>query len=134
MEAIGGFRGELRSGKLAGTLSVAVAVLLFSVGAARADSGLRPADAESTLGNLQYRCLLQPLCPLSAANYDNLKSAIAGERNSQFLLGLNLIDGDRAPIDRKAGLEWIAKAAEAGAPPAARYVGNKMPKGEAGQG
>jgi TPR repeat protein len=43
---------------------------------------------------------------------------------------LNLITGDGVPTDRKAGLEWVVKAAEAGAPLAARYVENKLQNGE----
>jgi len=71
------------------------------------------------LGSLRYRCVLQVLCPLSAANYDTLQRAIAGERGNQFLLGLNLISGDGVATDRKAGLEWIVKSAEGGLPMAA---------------
>jgi hypothetical protein len=69
-------------------------------------AGLGAADAEKTLDSLRYMCALQVLCPLSAANYDTLTRAIEGERCNQFLLGLNLISGDGAPTDRKAGLEW----------------------------
>jgi TPR repeat protein len=130
IDAGGGFSGELMSGKLTRTLSVAVAALLLAPGAARADSGLGPADAEKTLGSLRYLCVVQSLCPLSAANYDTLKRAIAGQRDNQFLLGFNLITGDGVPTDRKAGLEWVVKAAEAGAPLAARYVENKLQNGE----
>lgn len=118
------------SGKLARPLIVAVAISLLLSGAARADSGLRPADAERTLSNLRYVCVLQTLCPLSAANYDTLKRAIAGKRDSQFLLGLNLIRGDGVATDRKAGMEWVVKAAEAGAPLAVSYVENKLRNGE----
>jgi TPR repeat protein len=121
---------ELMSKKLTRTLSLAATGLLLAAGAVRADSGLGPADAENTLGSLHYRCALQVLCPLSAANYDTLKKAIAGERGNQFFLGLNLISGDGAPMDRKAGLAWIAKAAEAGLPFAARYVDDKLRNGE----
>ena len=118
------------SGKLARTLGATVAALLLSAGAARADSGLGPTDAEKTLGSMRYMCVLSWLCPLSAANYDTLKQAIAGERGNQFFLGLNQISGDGAPMDRKAGLAWIAKAAEAGLPFAARYVDDKLRNGE----
>jgi TPR repeat protein len=118
------------SGKLTRTLGATVAALLFSAGAARADSGLGPADAEKTLGSMRYMCVLSWLCPLSAADYDTLKQAIAGERGNQFFLGLNLISGDGVPMDRQAGLEWIAKSAEAGLPFAARYVEDKLQNGE----
>jgi TPR repeat protein len=118
------------SGKLTRTLSVAVAASLLAAGAARADSGLGPADAEKTLGSLRYLCVVQSLCPLSAVNYDTLKRAIAGQRDNQFLLGLNLITDDGVPTDRAAGLEWVVKAAEAGAPLAARHVENKLQSGE----
>ena len=47
-------------------LVVALAALLSSVIAARAESGLGPDQAESTLGGLRYQCLLQFTCPLSA--------------------------------------------------------------------
>ena len=104
--------------------------MLLAAGAVRADSGLGPTDAEKTLGSMRYMCVLSWLCPLSAANYDTLKQAIAGERGNQFFLGLNLISGDGAPMDRKAGLAWIAKAAEAGLPFAARYVDDKLRNGE----
>jgi TPR repeat protein len=130
IDAVGGFSGELMSGKLTRTLSVAVAALLVSAGAARADSGLGPAEAEKTLGSLRYLCVVQALCPLNAANYDTLKRAIAGQRDNQFLLGLNLISGDGVPTDRKAGLEWVVKSAEAGSPLAARYVEHKLQNGE----
>lgn len=76
--------------------------MLVAAGAARADSGLGPADAEKTLGSLRYLCVVQSLCPLSAANYDTLKHAIAGQRDNQFLLGLNLINGEGVPTDRTA--------------------------------
>lgn len=117
-------------GKLASALSGTLVALFLSAGAARAESGLGPADAEKTLGNLKYLCLVQSLCPLSAANYDTLKRAIAGQRDNQFLLGLNLMQGDGVPLDRTAGTAWIVKAAEAGAPLAARYVENRLQDGE----
>jgi hypothetical protein len=41
------------SAKLSRTLSGMVAGLVLSAGTARADSGLRPADAEKTLGSLR---------------------------------------------------------------------------------
>jgi len=118
------------SGKLTRILHMAVAALLASAGAARADSDLGPADAEKTLGNLKYICVLQSLCPLSAVNYDTLKRAIAGQRDNQFLLGLNLINGSGVPTDRMAGMAWVVKAAEAGAPLAVSYVENKLQNGE----
>jgi hypothetical protein len=62
--------------------------LLLSAGAARADSGLGPGDAEKTLGSLRYLCVRQWRCPLSAADLDTLKRAIAGQRDDQFLRAL----------------------------------------------
>jgi len=118
------------SGKLTRALSGTLVALLLSAGAARADSGLGPGDAEKTLGTLRYLCIVQSLCPLSAANYETLKRAIAGQRDNQLLLGLNLLRGDGVPVDRKAGVEWVVKAAEAGAPLAARYVEYKLQDGE----
>jgi TPR repeat protein len=73
---------------------------------------------------------MQFTCPLSAGNYDTLKGAIAGRSNDQFLLGLNLLSGEGAPYDRKAGLAWIAKSAEAGFPLAADWVERKLQSGE----
>jgi hypothetical protein len=89
------------SGKLTRALSGTLVALLLSAGAARADSGLGPGDAEKTLGTLRYLCIVQSLCPLSAANYETLKRAIAGQRDNQLLLGLNLLRGDGVPVDRK---------------------------------
>jgi TPR repeat protein len=116
--------------KLARACGLALAALLSTVGAARADSGFGPADAEKTLGRLRYLCLTQSLCPLTAKNYETLKRAVAGHRDDQYLLGLNLILGDGVPTDRIAGMAWVVKAAEAGAPLAARYVQGKLQDGE----
>ena len=119
------------SGKLTRIFSVAFAGLALSAGVPRADSGLGPADAETTLASLRYyMCPLPVLCPLSAANYDTLKRAVAGERGNQMLLGLSLISGDGVPRDRKAGLEWIVRSAEAGLPMAAGYVERGLQNGE----
>jgi TPR repeat protein len=112
------------------TLAVAVALALTSAAAQAQSSGLGPADAEKTLSSLQYTCLLPALCPLSDENYAGLKRALAGDRESQFWLGYSLLNGRGAPSDRKAGLAWIAKAAEAGLPQAVRYVENKLQDGE----
>src|SRR5262245_66213058 len=109
---------------------VALIAVLASPNAARADSRLGPAEAESPLGRLSYLCVLQATCPLSAGNYDTLKRAVAGERGSQFLLGLNLMSGDGVPVDQAAGTAWIAKAAEAGVPAAAEWVQRRLQNGE----
>jgi TPR repeat protein len=113
-------------------MAAIVTVLAMVLGAApaRAASGLGPADAEKTLGRLSYVCMVQSLCPLTAENYETLKRAVAGQRDNEYLLGLNLITGDGMPTDRTAGMEWVVKAAEAGAPLAARYVENKLQNGE----
>ncbi len=112
------------------TSIVAFAAMAFSAGAVRAQSGLGPAEAESTLGSLRYRCALQALCPLSAHSYDLLTRAVAGERVSQHFFGLKLYGGDGAPLDRKAGLAWIARAAEAGMPTAADWIQRRQENGE----
>jgi TPR repeat protein len=109
--------------------SVALAVALLVAGPAHADSGMGPADAEGTLGSLRYQCLLKALCPLSAANYDSLKGAVAGKRGDQFLIGYSLLKGDGAPLDLKAGTAWIAKAAEGGLPHAAAWIEREMQNG-----
>jgi TPR repeat protein len=109
--------------------SVIFAAVLPLAGPARADSGLRPADAQSTLDGLKYQCLLEALCPLSAGNYESLRGAIAGKRGDQFMLGLSLMKGDGAPLDPKAGTEWIVKAAEAGMPYAVEWVDHQMRNG-----
>jgi TPR repeat protein len=116
--------------ELARASGLALAALLLTVVVARADSGVGPADAEKTLGRLRYLCLLQFLCPLSAENYETLQRAVAGHRDDEYLLGLNLILGDGMLTDRAAGMAWVVKAAEAGAPLAARYVENKLQNGE----
>jgi TPR repeat protein len=58
-----------------------------------------------------------------------LKGAIAGTRGDQFILGLSLLKGNGAPLDRRAGTEWIVKAAEAGMPYAAQWVDHEMRNG-----
>ena len=88
---------QVMSGRLVRILSGALAALLFSVGTARADSGLGPATAESTLGSLRYKCALQALCPLGEGMYDTLKRALAGSRVDQLLFGLALVDGRDVP-------------------------------------
>jgi TPR repeat protein len=118
-------------GTRARILSLALLALLLSAVVARAQSGLGPADAQDTLsGTLRYRCALQALCPLSSLNYDMLKRAAAGEREAQFYVGLNLYNGDDAPLDRKAGLAWMVRSAESGMPVAAEWVEHRMQNGE----
>jgi hypothetical protein len=97
--------------ELTRTCGLVLAALLSTAGAARADSGLGPADAEKTLGRLGYLCMIQSLCPLTAANYATLKRAVAGHRDDEYLLGLNLIHGDGLPTDHIAGVAWVVKAA-----------------------
>jgi TPR repeat protein len=116
--------------ELTRTCGLVLAALLSTAGAARADSGLGPADAEKTLGRLGYLCMIQSLCPLTAANYATLKRAVAGHRDDEYLLGLNLIHGDGLPTDHIAGVAWVVKAAEAGAPLAAGYVERHLQNGE----
>jgi TPR repeat protein len=118
------------AGQLARASFLALAALLLTAGSARADSGLGPAEAEKTLGHLGIVCVIQATCPLTAANLDTLKRAVAGDRDNAYLFGLNLILGDGAPVDRVAGMAWVVKAAEAGAPLAVDYVERKLQNGE----
>ncbi len=118
------------SGRFVRILSGALAALLLLVGTARADSGLGPATAESTLGSLKYQCALQVMCPLGEGKYDMLKRAIAGNRVDQLLFGLALVDGRDVPRDDAAGKGWIAKAAEAGHPAAAEWIQHRLRNGE----
>ena len=117
------------SGKLARAFGGTLAALLLSAGAVRAETGLGPADAEKTLHDLRYVCMLPALCPLTADAIDSLKRAIAGQRGSQFLVGLNLLTGDGVAMDRKAGMDWGVKSAEAGLPAAARYIEHELQNG-----
>jgi TPR repeat protein len=105
------------------------AVLLFVGGARAEEGGLGPADAEKTLHSLRLVCALRALCPIADGTIDSLRGAIAGQRGSQFLFGLKLLKGDGVSSDRKAGLEWIVKAAEVGLPAAARYVEHELQDG-----
>jgi hypothetical protein len=104
--------------RLARGCGLAIAAMLATAGAARADFGLGPADAEKTLGQLRYLCILQSLCPLTAANYATLKGAVAGDRYDEYSLGRNLLLGDGVATDHDAGVAWVATAAEAGVPQA----------------
>ncbi len=49
-------------GKLTRALGGTLVSLLVSVGAAHADFGLGPGDAEKTLGSLRYLCIVPSLC------------------------------------------------------------------------
>lgn len=120
--------GVLSSSRAFGA-GVALAASLCAAGPACADSAMGPADAESALGSLRYKWMLETLCPLSAANYDSLKGAVAGKRGDQFLIGYSLMKGDGAPLDRKAGIAWIAKAAEGGLPHAVAWIEREMQNG-----
>ena len=109
---------------------VLAAALLSTAGAARADSGLGPADAEKTLGRLGYLCMIQSLCPLTAANYATLKRAVAGHRDDEYHLGLNLIHGDGLPTDHIAGGPGSPRRPNRAAPLAAGYVERHLQNGE----
>lgn len=108
----------------------ALAALLLPAGMAHADSGLGPASAEGSLGSLRYKCAVQVLCPLGEGRYEMLKEALAGDRVSQLLFGLALVDGRGVPRDAAAGEAWIAKAAEGGHPAAEEWIQQRMRNGE----
>jgi TPR repeat protein len=111
-------------------LSLALAGLFLPALAAHAQSGLGPADAQATLGSLRYKCALAALCPLSSFNYSQLERAVGGDRVAQYFVGLNLTKGEGVPLDRQAGLAWIAKSAEAGMPLAADWIERGLQNGE----
>jgi TPR repeat protein len=109
---------------------VLVAAWVCTANAALADSGLGPRQLESTLARLRYQCAMQFTCPVSEADYGILQGAASGRLGDQFLLGLKLVSGDGVPQDRKAGVAWIASAAEAGHPFAADWIERKLQSGE----
>jgi TPR repeat protein len=131
-QAFLGWEGRLRTSivVLAGLL---VAVLLPSTVVARGPAArfsIAPNDAPATMEGLQLMCLLPATCPMNSDNYDTLKKALKGDLYSQYVIGLNLIQGEGVPMDGKAGRQWIVLAAEAGFPPAVRYVEKGLQNGE----
>ena len=119
----------MRTRKILTPFFAALAMLLVA-GAARAESGYAPADAEKTFKGMGWVCMIQTLCPLTRANYDTFKRAVEGHRDDRYLLGLQLHTGDGFPTDRDGGTQWIAIAAEQGAALAVMYAENHMQNGE----
>ena len=58
-----------------------------------------------------------------------IKRAIAHDRAAQYLLALTLLTGDGLPQDRDTAMIWMARAAEAGDPDAARDVAARIRNG-----
>ncbi len=70
------------------------------------------------------------LCPVSDNVLDTIKQALANDRSAEYLLGLTLDIGDDLPRDLKAGVAWIARAAELGDPDAARNIASRLRNGQ----
>jgi len=90
-----------------------------------------PANIKESYRLLSTICLVRPLCPVSSDALDQMKGAIAGDSGAEYLLGLTLLTGDGLPQDRRAGLEWVARAAEHGEPGAARDISDRLRNGAA---
>jgi TPR repeat protein len=120
----------MRTRKILTPLVAALAILLVAVGAARAESGYAPANAEKTFKGMGWTCMIQTLCPLTKANYATFQRAVEGHRDDRYLLGLLLRTGDGFPTDRDGGTQWIALAAAQGAALAVMYAENRMQNGE----
>ena len=114
-------------------LVLLLAACLPSTSEARGPAGtlsLGPTEAGDAMEQLQFFCLIDATCPIKSENYDYLKKALKGDHFSQYMIGLRLVDGNGVPTDGKAGRRWIVLAAEAGFPPAVRYVEHAMQNGE----
>jgi len=90
-----------------------------------------PANIEHTYSHLKWLCMLHALCPVNDKAMALIKQVLANDRSAEYLLGLTLLVGDDLPMDRKAGVTWIARAAEAGDPDAARDIAARLRNGEA---
>jgi TPR repeat protein len=96
------------------------------------DSGdYAPQNIEHTYSHLKWLCALRVLCPVSDKALAMIQGALANNRSAEYVLGLTLLLGDDLPTDRKAGVAWIARAAELGYPPAARDIQERLRNGEA---
>jgi TPR repeat protein len=89
-----------------------------------------PANIEHTYSHLKWLCMLHALCPVNDKAMDLIKQVLVHDRSAEYLLGLTLLVGDDLPMDRKAGVTWIARAAEAGDPDAARDIAARLRNGE----
>jgi TPR repeat protein len=117
-------------------LFIVIAAVLGLAGAmkidlAAGDVSYAPADIERTMAKMAAICLVPGLCPLSAKTRDIIKRAMAGDPFYEDYLGLNLITGDGVPEDNRAGLAWVARAAEDGDPRAARDIADRLRNGAA---
>lgn len=90
-----------------------------------------PSNIGHTYSHLKWLCVLHALCPVSDKALAVIQGAMANDRSAEYLLGLTLLLGDDLPTDRKAGVIWIARAAELGEPAAARDIQSRLRNGEA---
>jgi TPR repeat protein len=111
-------------------LFAALSMLRITSGTAWAAAGdYAPENIVKTEGYLGWMCTIHPLCPVSDKVHAVIKRAIANDRSGQYLLGLTLLTGDGLPMDRDAGVVWVARAAEQGEPGAARDIAGRLRNG-----
>lgn len=95
------------------------------------DSGdYAPANIDHTYSHLKWLCMLHALCPVNDKAMALIKQVLVNDRSAEYLLGLTLLVGDDLPTDRKAGVTWIARAAELGDPDAARDIAARLRNGD----
>jgi TPR repeat protein len=113
--------------------AVAFALLgVLSASARAQDAGdYAPQNIRHTYSHLKWLCVLHALCPVPDKALTVIQGAMANNRSAEYLLGLTLLLGDDLPTDRKAGVIWIARAAELGEPAAARDIQSRLRNGEA---
>ena len=100
-------------------------------GALAQDAGdYAPQNIEHTYSHLKWLCALRVFCPVSDKALAMIQGAMANNPSAEYVLGLTLLLGDDLPTDRKAGVAWIARAAEFGYPAAARDVQQRLRNGE----
>jgi hypothetical protein len=107
----------------------ALALALTSRAQAQVDP-FRPNTVEEWVNGLKWQCKLKVTCPIPDPMMDLIKRAIAGERDAQYLIGLNLFLGkDGFPMNRQDAVLWIVLAAEQGEPSAAMDVARQLRNG-----
>jgi TPR repeat protein len=117
--------------RLIRALAIALGLVIAMSGAFADEGDYSPQNIAHTYSRLKWLCMIHALCPASDKALAIIEQVIANDRTAEYLLGLTLLVGDDLPTDRKAGIQWIAFAAERGDPDAARDIAARLRNGEA---
>jgi TPR repeat protein len=102
-------------GALAVGIIVALGLFVRQLDHASPEPGdLAPDRAAETLSRLQLQCRIAMFCPYSDEVWSEFGEAMNGRPESQLMLGVFLMTGDKVVRDEPGGVQWIGVAAEAG--------------------